>query len=145
MATVWRRFASTSTFTARTAPSKAHLHQPIPDASFPKGYAVTGTHSGVKKNSTVLDLGIILSTSPRPTSVAACFTRNAFKAAPVLVSQEVLERSAGRARALVVNSGCANAVTGKQGLEDAWAMARATDALLSPAPQDTSSVGQSRW
>ena len=79
----------------------------------------------------------ILSTSSRPTSAAACFTRNAFKAAPVVVSQEVLQRNNGRARAIVVNSGCANAVTGKQGMEDAWAMVRATDTLL-PDPQSSS-------
>ena len=134
---VSRRLSSssaTSTFTAKAVPSKAHLHQPIPDASFPQGYALAGVHCGVKKDPSVLDLAVLLSTSPRPTSTAACFTRNAFKAAPVTVSQEVLTGSAGRARALVANSGCANAVTGKQGLNDAWAMVRATDALLAPPP-----------
>ncbi|TFY74505.1 hypothetical protein EWM64_g9507 [Hericium alpestre] len=131
---LWKRLSSTSTFTAKSVPLKAHHHKPIPDEVFPKGYVVSGTHCGVKKNPNALDLGIILSTSPRPTSAAACFTRNAFKAAPVLVSQDVLQQGAGRARALVVNSGCANAVTGKQGLEDAWVMVHATDALLSPAP-----------
>lgn len=130
---VWRRFSSTSsspTFVAKPAPSKARHHVQIPDTSFPLGYSLTGVHCGVKKNSSVLDLTVILSTSSKPASAAACFTRNAFKAAPVLVSQDVLEKSAGRARAIVTNSGCANAVTGKQGLEDAWAMVKATDALL---------------
>ncbi|KAA1468977.1 arginine biosynthesis bifunctional protein ArgJ beta chain [Dentipellis sp. KUC8613] len=131
---VWKRFSSTSTFTAKSVPSKTHLHQPIPDEAFPKGYALNGVHCGVKKDPNVLDLAVILSTSSKPTSAAACFTRNAFKAAPVVVSQEVLDKSAGRVRALVVNSGCANAVTGKQGTEDAWAMVRATDALLDPKP-----------
>ena len=92
-----------------------------------------GVHSGVKKDASILDLAVLLSTSSRPTSVAASFTRNAFQAAPVLVCKDVLKQTAGRARGLVVNSGCANAVTGKQGLSDAWAMARATDALL-PSP-----------
>ncbi|TFY71276.1 hypothetical protein EVG20_g1733 [Dentipellis fragilis] len=130
----WKRFSSTSTFTAKSVPSKTHLHKPIPDEAFPKGYALNGVHCGVKKDPTVLDLAVILSTSPNPTSAAACFTRNTFKAAPVVVSQEVLDKSAGRVRALVINSGCANAVTGKQGTEDAWAMVRATDALLDPKP-----------
>ena len=92
-----------------------------------------GVHSGVKKDASILDLAVLLSTSSRPTAVAASFTRNAFQAAPVLVCKDVLKQTAGRARGLVVNSGCANAVTGKQGLADAWAMARATDALL-PSP-----------
>jgi len=90
-------------------------------------------HCGIKKTG-ALDLAVILSTASRPASAAACFTRNAFKAAPVVVSEAVLTRNGGKARAVVVNSGCANAVTGKQGMEDAWAMVRATDALLDPFP-----------
>ena len=135
----WRRLTSTSTFTAKTASSKAHLHKPIPDDLFPRGYVLGGVHSGVKKNPSVLDLAVLLSTSSQPTASAASFTRNAFQAAPVQVSKDVLQQTAGRARGLVVNSGCANAVTGKQGLSDAWAMARATDALLSPPSTTTSS------
>lgn len=136
----WKRLASTtSTFTAKTASSKAHLHKPIADDLFPRGYLLGGIHSGVKKDASIPDLAVLLSTSSRPTSVAATFTRNAFQAAPVTVSKSVLEQTAGRARALVVNSGCANAVTGRQGLADAWAMARATDALLAPAPPPSSS------
>jgi len=132
----WKRLASTSTstFTAKTAPSKAHLHKPIPDDLFPRGYLLGGVHSGVKKDPSLLDLAVLLSTSSRPTSAAASFTRNAFQAAPVTVCKDVLRQTFGRARALVVNSGCANAVTGRQGLADAWAMARATDALLAPSP-----------
>lgn len=124
----------TSTYTSKSIPSKAHLHSPIPDSAFPKGYLLNGIHVGVKKKPEVLDLGIIL--SQRPASAAACFTRNAFKAAPVIVSQEVLQQGGGRARGIVVNSGCANAVTGAQGMQDAWAMVRATDALLEQPPSD---------
>ena len=130
---VWKRFQS-SVIVPKPIPSKSHLHAPIPDSAFPKGYVLTGVHCGVKKKPEVLDLGVILSTSSRPTSAAACFTRNAFKAAPVIVSQEVLQASSGRASAIVVNSGCANAVTGTQGMQDAWAMVRATDALRGDAP-----------
>ncbi|KZT64489.1 putative glutamate N-acetyltransferase precursor [Daedalea quercina L-15889] len=125
----WKRFSST--ITPRAAPPKAHHHAPIPDHAFPAGYALTGLHCGIKKTGGP-DLAVILSTSPRPASAAACFTRNAFKAAPVVVSEQVLNNNGGRARALVINSGCANAVTGKQGMDDAWAMVRATDALLNP-------------
>ncbi|KAJ3850946.1 hypothetical protein EV368DRAFT_44199 [Lentinula lateritia] len=126
---VFKRYSST--ITVKSTPSKAHHHQPIPVSLFPSGYLLTGVHAGVKKKAGALDVGVILSTSERPTSAAACFTRNVFKAAPVIISEKILGENAGRARAVVVNSGCANAVTGAQGIEDAWAMAKETDALLS--------------
>ncbi|KAJ8473465.1 hypothetical protein ONZ51_g7861 [Trametes cubensis] len=90
---VLKRFSSTATpatttIVTKAIPSKTHLHKPLPDSAFPKGYALTGLHCGVKKKPELLDLAVILSTSSRPTSAAACFTRNAFKAAPVIVSQE---------------------------------------------------------
>ncbi|KAI5888475.1 arginine biosynthesis protein ArgJ [Schizophyllum commune H4-8] len=119
------------------APSKAHLHKPILSSKFPVGYAVGGSHCGVKKDASVNDLALVVSTTDAPASAAACFTRNAFKAAPVLVSQEVLEKSGGRARAIVVNSGCANAVTGTQGMKDAWAMSRETDKAVLSAKGDS--------
>ena len=53
-----------------------------------------------------------------------------FKAAPVTVSAELLHKHQGRARGFVVNSGCANAVTGKKGLEDAWAMSNTVTDLV---------------
>lgn len=114
---------------SRPPPPKSHHHFSIPSSSFPKGFLVGGTHAGIKKKDSVLDLGILHSTIPR-TTAAACFTRNAFKAAPVIVSDEVLTRNGGYARALVVNSGCANAVTGKQGLENAWSMAKEVNQLF---------------
>lgn len=134
-----RRAFSTTGAVADTAvkatPNKDHhVHAYAADA-FPKGYAVAATHCGVKKKAGVLDLGILASTSDRPTSAAACMTRNVFKAAPVTVSTELLARGHGRARGFVVNSGCANAVTGKKGLEDAWAMSNTLTALL---PSDAS-------
>ncbi|KAF9220005.1 arginine biosynthesis bifunctional protein ARG7 [Gyrodon lividus] len=126
--------SATSTITIKSTPAKDHLHAPIPESTLPKGYLLTGLHCGVKKfkpdSPDPLDLALVLSTSPHPTSAAACFTLNAFRAAPVVVSREVLQKSGGRARAVVVNSGCANAVTGKKGIEDAWEMAKAGDALL---------------
>jgi glutamate N-acetyltransferase/amino-acid N-acetyltransferase len=132
---------STVTMTVKQTPSKTFLHGQLASSTFPKGYLLTGVHCGVKKKPSVLDLGIILSTTPTPASAAASFTKNAFKAAPVLVSQEVLTRTQGRARAVIINSGCANAVTGKQGMDDAWAMVRETDKLL-PAASIASSGEQ---
>jgi len=89
--------------------------------AFPQLFRLAGAHVGVKK--AALDLAVIL--SDRPAAAAACFTRNVFKAAPVVVSDAVLRESAGYANAVVVNSGCANAVTGAKGLADAWAMSKA--------------------
>ena len=53
--------------------------------------------------------------SDRPATAAAVFTTNRAQAAPVLVSREHLARSGGVARAIIVNSGCANACTGDAG------------------------------
>ncbi|GAA5960675.1 hypothetical protein JCM8115_001792 [Rhodotorula mucilaginosa] len=96
---------------------------------FPHGFLATGLHCGVKKDRSKLDLAVII--SDRPCSAAGCFTRNAFVAAPVTISKDVLARQKGIARGLVVNSGCANAVTGAQGLEDARAMSDQLDSFLS--------------
>lgn len=114
---------------ASQAPSKAHHVLTYPADAFPKGYAVSSTHCGIKKTG-AQDLGILVSTTPRPASAASCMTRNVFKAAPVTVSASLLHSGHGRARGFVVNSGCANAVTGKKGLEDAWAMSNAVTSLL---------------
>ncbi|SCZ87573.1 BZ3500_MvSof-1268-A1-R1_Chr2-2g05039 [Microbotryum saponariae] len=97
-------------------------------AKFPLGFVATGLHCGVKKDPSRLDLGVII--SDRPCSAAGTFTRNAFVAAPVVVSKEVLAKGRGIARGLVVNSGCANAVTGSQGLKDARAMSDQLDSFL---------------
>ena len=64
------------------------------------------------------DLGLLYSEFPCET--AAVFTRNALKGAPLLVTREAVE--AGGVRAVVANSGIANAATGHGGIEDAYAM-----------------------
>ena len=75
--------------------------------------------AGIKVNhGQRLDLGVLLATKNCVT--AGVFTNNKIKAAPVLLSHERLKRS--NARAVVVNSGCANACTGKQGMADAVEM-----------------------
>lgn len=125
-----RTFSSSPARWAKATPSKAHLAITPAHENLPRGFVVTGVHAGVKKKEGVLDLGLILSKEPK-TSAAACFTRNAFQAAPVIVCQDVLQQTSGHANGLIVNSGCANAVTGKQGLKDAWDMVSATDNLLS--------------
>jgi N-acetylglutamate synthase/N-acetylornithine aminotransferase len=53
------------------------------------------------------------------------------QAAPVTVTREILQRTSGnRINAVVINSGCANAVTGKHGIDDAIAMSKMVDACL---------------
>ena len=79
----------------------------------PAGFKTAGVHCGIKASPSALDLAVLATDAPA--SAAALFTTNLAKAAPVLVSREYLEQSHGIARAVVVNSGCANACTGDAG------------------------------
>ena len=74
----------------------------------------------------MLDLGLLV--SGRPCDAAAVFTRNVFKGAPLGVTRGAVE--AGGLRAVVVNSGNANAATGARGVKDACAMQRAAGEAL---------------
>jgi glutamate N-acetyltransferase/amino-acid N-acetyltransferase len=92
----------------------------------PLGFTAAGTHCGIKTKAGVPDIGIIFSETPA--CAAGVFTTNEIKAAPVRVSQEHIR--SGIARAIVVNSGNANACTGRRGLHDAAAMAALVAARL---------------
>src|SRR4051812_38542844 len=92
-----------------------------------RGFRAAGVRAGIKANGNP-DLALIV--SDPPAQVAAVFTTNKTLAAPVIVSQEHLARSGGAARAIVVNSGCANACTGAEGLRNARAMAAETARLV---------------
>jgi glutamate N-acetyltransferase/amino-acid N-acetyltransferase len=81
----------------------------------PKGFAASGVRAGIRKKRP--DLGLILAEDGA--AAAAVFTKNRFQAAPVLLSKGALKKSGGRVKAVVVNAGCANAVTGREGLEAA--------------------------
>ncbi len=94
----------------------------------PRGFRAAGVACGIKA-SKGLDLAVIA--SEVPASAAAVFTTNLAQAAPVLVSRANLAQSAGRISAIVVNSGCANACTGPDGMQHAQAMAAATAQALS--------------
>jgi glutamate N-acetyltransferase/amino-acid N-acetyltransferase len=98
----------------------------------PAGYRASGVACGIKSNGKP-DLALLVSDTPA--SAAAVFTTNVAQAAPIIVSREHLAGSRGRATAIVVNSGCANACTGADGLRDAVAMARQTAAVLACAPE----------
>ena len=96
----------------------------------PAGFRASGVHCGIKAKG--LDLAVVASDTPA--SVAAVFTTNLAQAAPIVVSREHVTRGGGKASAIVVNSGCANACTGAEGFEHARAMAQATAAALSADP-----------
>jgi glutamate N-acetyltransferase/amino-acid N-acetyltransferase len=84
------------------------------------GFRAAGLHCGLKKGDAP-DLALIL--SDRPCTAAAVFTANQVKAAPVIYDQALLARNPDALRAVVINSGNANAVTGDRGLVDAHEMA----------------------
>jgi glutamate N-acetyltransferase / amino-acid N-acetyltransferase len=98
-----------------------------------RGFRAVGTSAGIKANGG-LDLALLV--SDVPAQAAAVFTTNLAIAAPVIVSREHLARSGGAARAVIVNSGCANACTGDEGLQVARDMAFETARLVNcPAEQ----------
>ena len=99
----------------------------------PRGFTSSALHCGIKAKTGALDLAIIAADGPA--SAAGIFTTNLAQAAPVLVAKAHLADSGGIARAVVVNSGCANACTGDRGLADARQMATAVAAALGCAPE----------
>jgi glutamate N-acetyltransferase/amino-acid N-acetyltransferase len=111
------------------------LVTPVPGGvTAPRGFTSAAVHAGVKPTSSKLDLAILA--ADLVASAAALFTTNLAQAAPVLVSREHIERTHGRARAVVVNSGCANACTGTDGMANARRMTSETAALLGCRPEE---------
>lgn len=101
------------------------LHQLTEGITSPKGFKASGVKAGIKKSGRE-DMAIIYSTVPA--AAAAVFTTNTMAAAPVIISRETVKK--GKASAIVVNAGCANACTGEQGMKDARAMAAITAETL---------------
>jgi glutamate N-acetyltransferase / amino-acid N-acetyltransferase len=89
-----------------------------------KGFSAAAVQAGIRYKDR-LDLGLIYSETPA--AIGAVFTASVVKAAPVLLGRERLR--SGRAQAIVVNSGNANACTGEEGMK----MARAVGALTAQA------------
>jgi glutamate N-acetyltransferase/amino-acid N-acetyltransferase len=77
----------------------------------PRGFIASGVRSGLRKKRP--DLALVV--APKGADAAAIFTKNRFQAAPVVLSRAALKKSGGRLRAVVVNAGCANAITGLPG------------------------------
>jgi glutamate N-acetyltransferase/amino-acid N-acetyltransferase len=90
------------------------------------GVRLAGVHAGLKKRKR--DVALIVFDAPQV--CASVITTNEVKAAPLLVSREHVDAWGTQMRAVVCNSGCANACTGERGLRDARATARQAAALL---------------
>jgi glutamate N-acetyltransferase/amino-acid N-acetyltransferase len=99
----------------------------------PAGFRAAGVSAGIKARAGALDLALLVSDSPATAS--AVFTTNRAAAAPVLVSREHLAKSGGVVRAIVVNSGCANACTGEAGVHVSRDSASAVAALVGCATE----------
>lgn len=145
-----------------SASKAARFVTPLDPSQLPKGFVVSATYAGIKaaispkptpdasspspspspssgpgpgasaSNAPKPDLALIV--SAKPAAAAGTFTRNAFKAAPVVLSTQALLDGGGRARSILVNSGCANAVTGERGMSDARQCADLVAKALAPAP-----------
>ncbi|AMO61059.1 glutamate N-acetyltransferase [Mycolicibacterium phlei] len=102
----------------------------------PEGFRATGIAAGIKASG-ALDLALVFNEGP-DYAAAGVFTRNQVKAAPVLWSQQVLKT--GRLRAVILNSGGANACTGPEGFQDTHATAEAVAAALSDWGTETGAI-----
>jgi glutamate N-acetyltransferase / amino-acid N-acetyltransferase len=102
----------------------------------PAGFRAAGIAAGIKASG-ALDLALVFNEGP-DYAAAAVFTRNQVKAAPVLWTQQVL--TTGRLRAVILNSGGANACTGPDGFADTHATAEAVAAALSTWGTETGAI-----
>ena len=93
------------------------------------GFVAAGIAAGIKESGDK-DLSLVATEGGTAVSAAAVFTSNLATAAPVEVSRGHLEKTAGRAAAVIINSGNANAATGAQGVDDAERMCALVAAQL---------------
>lgn len=130
-------------FRSRWTPKPEHLRELEPGAGLPAGFRAAGVACGIKPSGNP-DLGILLCDSESPVS-AARFTATATPAAPVIVSRERCRLDA--LRAVLANSGCANAETGLRGLDDAAKTQGAAALALGVSPEEVllASTGAISW
>lgn len=93
----------------------------------PGGFLASGVTAGVRKKP---QPDVALFVAENGANGAALFTTNRFQAAPVVLGKADLKATGGRVRAVVVNAGCANAVTGRAGMDAARRVRDAAAALL---------------
>ncbi len=97
-----------------------------------RGFLAGAVPAGIRADTEKLDLGLVY--SEEPCTAAAVYTSNRVRAAPLTVTQKHLAN--GRARAVIANSGCANAATGERGMRDAVEMARLAGSKLGVDPYE---------
>lgn len=101
-----------------------------PSLTLVPGFRAAAVHARVKASSPPEKLDVAVVASDTHAVAAGVFTTNRVKAAPVSYDQTILARNAAGIRAVVINSGNANAVTGAQGLADAHTTAEVAAAAL---------------
>jgi glutamate N-acetyltransferase/amino-acid N-acetyltransferase len=99
----------------------------------PQGFQAGAVYAGIKQDDTKLDLGILF--SGVPAIAAGVFTTSNIRAAAVTLCQERLKKN-NKISALVVNSGCANAYTGNQGMKDCEEMASLAGGVAGVSPNE---------
>ncbi|HTQ38091.1 MAG TPA: bifunctional glutamate N-acetyltransferase/amino-acid acetyltransferase ArgJ [Pirellulales bacterium] len=97
----------------------------------PQGFSAAGVHAGIKRNPTRQDVALVVSN--RPAAAAGVYTKNLVYAAPVAFDRRLTPGDGFRA--VVINSGNANACTGDRGLSDAAEMARLAASTCGAEPK----------
>jgi glutamate N-acetyltransferase / amino-acid N-acetyltransferase len=130
-------------FGSRWVQAPVHVRELAPDSGLPQGFRSAGVACGIKPSGNT-DLGLLICDAPHPVS-AARFTASGTAAAPVLLSRERCRLDA--LRAVLVNSGCANAATGARGLDDAAKTQGAAALALGVDPEEVvvGSTGGISW
>ena len=119
-------------FHSRWVDAPEHVRDLGPDAGLPAGFRAAGVACGIKPSGNP-DLGLLVCDAKEPVS-AARFADTGAPAAPVMLSRERCTLSA--LRAILANSGCANAATGKRGMDDAAKTQGATAMALGIEPRE---------
>jgi glutamate N-acetyltransferase/amino-acid N-acetyltransferase len=109
------------------------IHELEEGVTAPRGFRAAGVACGIKVSG-ALDLSLVVSDARA--AAGGVFTTNLAVAAPVVVSREHLARTQGHGRAIVINSGCANACTGADGMKHARDMSMQTAAALRCSSED---------
>ncbi len=130
-------------FGSRWVAAPTHVLELEPNAGLPAGFRAAGVACGIKPSGNH-DLGLLICDAEHPVS-AARFTASGTAAAPVLLSRERCRLDS--LRAVLANSGCANAATGKRGLDDAAKTQGAAALAMGVQPEEVllGSTGGISW
>jgi glutamate N-acetyltransferase/amino-acid N-acetyltransferase len=130
-------------FGSRWVAKPQHVRELGPDAGLPAGFRAAGVACGIKPSGNT-DLGLLICDAEHPVS-AARFTASSTAAAPVLLNRERCRLDA--LRVVLANSGCANAATGRRGLDDAAKTQGAAAIAVGVQPEEVllGSTGGISW